>query len=58
MLKVKNLGNSFRTITSGELPKGGVATLEAWEVYMWLKNGKQIELVNEVEKPKSKKKKK
>lgn len=57
MLKVKNLGNSFRTITSGELPKDGTTMIAAWEAFMWLKNGKQIEIIEE-EKPKTKKKKK
>ena len=57
MLKVKNLGNSFRTITSGELPKDGITMIEAWEAFMWLKNGKQIKIIEE-EKPKTKKKKK
>jgi hypothetical protein len=31
--------------------------IEAWEAFMWLKNGKQIEIIEE-EKPKTKKKKK
>ena len=57
MLKVKNLGNSFRTITSGELPTDGITMIEAWEAFMWLKNGKQSEIIEE-EKPKTKKKKK
>lgn len=58
MLKIKNLGNSFRTITSGELPSGGVTLVESWEAHMWLRDcTKKIEIVEE-EKPKTKKKKK
>lgn len=56
MLKIRNLGNNFRTITSGELPTGGVAMVEAWEAHMWLNDcTKKIEIINE---PKTKKKKK
>lgn len=57
MLKIKNHGNSFRTITSGELPKGGVTMVEAWEASMWLSDcTKNIEIIDE--QPKTKKKKK
>lgn len=58
MLKIKNLGNSFRTITSGELPKDGITLVEAWEAHMWMNDcTKNIEIIEE-EKPKTKKKKK
>lgn len=56
MLKIRNLGNNFRTITSGELPNGGVTMVEAWEAHMWLHDcTKKIEIIDE---PKTKKKKK
>lgn len=56
MLKIKNLGNSFRTITSGELPHDGVTMVETWEAHMWLNDcTKKIEIIDE---PKTKKKKK
>lgn len=56
MLKIKNLGNSFRTITSGELPSGGVTLVESWEAHMWLRDcTKKIEIIEE---PKTKKKRK
>lgn len=64
MLKIKNHGNSFRTITSGELPKDGVTWVEPWEAYMWLSDcTKRIEVIDEplenpTEEPKKKKKKK
>ena len=62
LLKIRNHGNSFRTITAGELPKGGEATVQEWEARMWLKDAtKQIEIVEEPkaeEKPKAKRKKK
>ena len=64
MLKIKNHGNSFRTITSGELPKDGVTYVEPWEAYMWLSDcTKNIEVIDEplenpTEEPKKKKKKK
>lgn len=48
MLKIKNLGNSFRTITSGELPHDGVTMVEAWEAHMWLNDcTKKIEIIDE-----------
>lgn len=57
MLKIKNHGNSFRTITSGELPKDGVTMVESWEAHMWLNDcTKNIEIIEE--QPKTKKKKK
>lgn len=56
MLKIRNLGNSFRTITSGELPHDGVTMVETWEAHMWLNDRtKKIEIIDE---PKTKKKKK
>lgn len=56
MLKIKNHGNSFRTITSGELPKDGVTMVETWEAHMWLNDcTKNIEIIEE-SKPKKKKK--
>ncbi len=64
LLKIKNHGNSFRTITSGELPKDGVTWVEPWEAYMWLSDcTKKIEVIDEplenpTEEPKKKKKKK
>lgn len=67
MLKIKNLGNSFRTITSGELPSGGVTEVETWEAHLWLSDcTKKIEIIDDhiaevskkVEEPKTKKKKK
>lgn len=67
MLKIKNLGNSFRTITSGELPKGGVKEVENWEAHLWLNDcTKKIEIIEDhiaepskkVEQPVTKKKKK
>lgn len=58
MLKIKNLGNSFRTITSGELPKDGVTMVEDWEAHLWINDcTKKIEIIDD-EKPKTKKKKK
>lgn len=58
LLKIKNHGNSFRTITAGELPKDGTTMVEAWEAHMWISDcNKQIEIIDE-EKPKTKKKKK
>lgn len=58
MLKIKNLGNSFRTITSGELPKDGITLVESWEAHMWMNDcTKNIKIIEE-EKPKTKKKKK
>ena len=65
LLKIKNHGNSFRTITSGELPKDGVTTVERWEAYMWMNDcTKNIEIIEDhiaeaskkIEKPKRKKK--
>jgi hypothetical protein len=65
LVKVKNHGNSFRTITSGELPTGGVTMVESWEAIMWLNRcDKKIEIIDDhiaevskkVEKPKRKKK--
>lgn len=57
MLKIKNHGNSFRTITSGELPKDGVTMVEPWEAHMWLNDcTKNIEIIEE--QPTTKKKKK
>lgn len=65
LLKIKNHGNSFRTITSGELPTGGVTRVEAWEANMWISDcTKKIEIIDDhiaevskkVEKPKRKKK--
>lgn len=67
LLKIRNHGNSFRTITSGELPKDGVTMIESWEAHMWLNDcTKKIEIIEEpvaevskkVEEPKTKKKKK
>jgi len=66
LLKIKNHGNSFRTITGGVLPKDGVAIIEAWEAHMWIgRCGKDIEIIEEPvvekvkkEEPKTKKKKK
>ena len=64
LLKIKNHGNSFRTITSGERPKDGVTWVEPWEAYMWLSDcTKKIEVIDEplenpTEEPKKKKKKK
>lgn len=67
LLKIKNHGNSFRTITSGELPAGGVTEVEAWEAHMWMNDcTKKIEIIEELvaeddtknEEPKEKKKKK
>lgn len=62
LLKIKNHGNSFRTITSGELPKDGVTMVESWEANMWLGDcTKKIEIVMEdhkVNESKTKKKKK
>ena len=64
LLKIKNHGNSFRTITSGELPKDGVTWVEPWEAYMWLSDcTKKIEVIDEplenpTEEPKKTKKKK
>ena len=56
MLKIKNLGNSFRTITSGELPNGGITEVEPWEAHLWLSDcTKKIEIIEE---PKTKKKRK
>lgn len=66
-VKIKNKGNSFRTITSGELPKDGVTKVEQWEAHMWLGDcTKNIEIIEDpiaedskkVEEPKTKKKKK
>lgn len=65
LLKIKNHGNSFRTITSGELPKDGVTMVEPWEAHMWMNDcTKNIEIIDDhiadaskmVEKPKRKKK--
>ena len=69
LLKIKNHGNSFRTITAGELPKDGATWVQPWEAYMWISDcTKKIEIVDEpledhiaeaskkVEKPKKKKK--
>lgn len=71
LLKIKNHGNSFRTITAGELPTGGVTWVQPWEAFMWLSDcTKKIEIIDEpledhiaepskmVEKPKAKRKKK
>lgn len=67
MLKIKNHGNSFRTITSGELPNGGVTMVQRWEAHMWMNDcTKKIEIIDDhiadaskkVEEPKTKKKKK
>lgn len=67
LLKIKNHGNSFRTITSGVLPKDGVTIVESWEANMWLNDcTKNISIVCEVkeenfapvEEPKPKRKKK
>lgn len=56
LVKVKNNGNSFQTITSGQLNKGASTNIEAWEAKMWLADeSKNIEIIDE---PKSKKKKK
>ena len=58
-VKVRNKGNSFRTITSGELPTNGVTEIEQWEANVWLGDcTKSIEIIDEkpVEKPKRKKK--
>lgn len=64
-VKIKNKGNSFRTITSGELPKDGVTKVEQWEAHMWLGDcTKSIEIIEDSvadaskEEPKTKKKKK
>lgn len=71
LVKVRNLGNSFRTITAGELKTGETVMLQPWEVKMWLKYpGISIEVVEEnqvaepsevveevVEEPKPKRKK-
>lgn len=52
MLKIKNLGNSFRTITSGELSTGEITAVEPWEAHMLLKDStKKIEIVGEEEAP-------
>lgn len=67
LLKIKNHGNSFRTITSGELPKDGVTLVQSWEANMWMNDcTKKIEIIDDhiaevskkVEEPKAKKKKK
>ena len=67
LLKIKNHGNSFRTITSGELPKDGVTMVQAWEAHFWMNDcTKKIEIIEDhiaddskkVEEPKAKKKKK
>ena len=67
LLKIKNHGNSFRTITSGELPKDGVTLVQSWEAHMWMNDcTKKIEIIDDhiaevskkVEEPKAKKKKK
>ena len=71
LLKIKNHGNSFRTITAGELPTGGCTWVQPWEATMWLSDcTKKIEIIDEpledhiaepskmVEKPKPKRKKK
>ena len=47
LLKIKNHGNSFRTITSGELPKDGVTMVEAWEAHLWMGDcTKNIEIID------------
>lgn len=65
LLKIKNHGSSFRTITAGVLPTGGVALVEPWEASMWMGDcTKKIEIIDEhiadvskkIEKPKRKKK--
>jgi len=63
LVKVRNKGNSFRTITSGELPTDGVTMIEQWEAHMWLGDcNKKIEIIEETvaveEKPAQKTKKK
>lgn len=57
LVKVKNLGNDFRTITAGVLPHNGITEIEPWEVRVWRHDpSKQIEIIEE--EPKTKKKKK
>ena len=64
-VKIKNHGNSFRTITSGVLPCDGVTMVDRWEAFMWMNDcTKNIEIIDDhiaddskmVEKPKRKKK--
>lgn len=48
LLKIKNHGNSFRTITSGELPTEGVTMVQSWEAYMWMNDcTKKIEIIED-----------
>ena len=48
LLKVKNLGNSFRTITGENLPTGATTWVQPWEAFMWLKDEtKHIQIIDE-----------
>ena len=57
LLKIKNLGSDFMTITGGFLPRGGVTMIEPWEYRVWANTSKDIEIITD-EEPKAKKKKK
>ena len=58
LLKIRNLGSDFMTITGGFLPRGGVTMIEPWEYRVWANDpSKNIEKVTD-EEPKAKKKKK
>ena len=56
LLRIKNLGSDFMTITGGFLRHNETTTVEPWEVRVWANDPtKHIEIVDE---PKTKKKKK
>lgn len=57
LLKIKNLGSDFMTITGGFLRHGETTMVEPWEVRVWANDpSKSIEIVED--EPKTKKKKK
>lgn len=58
LLKIKNLGSDFMTITGGFLPHDGITMIEPWEYRVWANDpSKNIEIITD-EEPKTKKKKK
>ena len=54
LIKLKNLGNDFMTITGGFVRKGGVVSVREWEAKLWLKTKNVEEVIEPTKSKKSK----